>query len=93
MALEFRHEAEAKRYTVRDEGSLVTVLQYAEQPDAVSFYHTVTVPHRRGEGTAARLVEYAVDDVVSRGVTKIVPSCWFVAEWFDEHPERASLLG
>lgn len=93
MTLEFSHEPDAQRYTARDGGAIVSVLQYAEQGTRSSFHHTVTVPHRRGQGSAGRLVEFAVNDAEQRGITQIVPSCWFVAEWFDEHPERRALIG
>ncbi len=92
MALEFAHEPDAQRYTAREDGAIVSVLQYAEQGTMSSFHHTVTVPHRRGQGHAAQLVEFAVNDAERRGITKIVPSCWFVAEWFDLHPERRALI-
>ena len=68
MTLELRHEPEAQRYTAREDGAIVSVLQYTEQGDAASFYHTVTVPARRGEGHAAKLVEFAVDDAERRGL-------------------------
>lgn len=86
------HEPDAHRYTLREGGAIVSVLEYADQGRGVSFYHTVTVPNRRGEGHAAKLVEFAVDDVESRGAGPIRPSCWFVADWFDAHPERQHLL-
>ena len=36
-------------------------------------------------------VAFAVDDVERSG-RRITPTCWYVAEWFDEHPERAAVL-
>lgn len=87
------HEPDAHRYVLRVDGAIASVLEYAEQNGAVSFYHTVTVPTHRNQGYAAQLVEFAVDDVERREAGPIRPSCWFVAEWFDAHPERSALLG
>ena len=27
-----------------------------------------------------------------RGDREIIPVCWYVAEWFDRHPEHAGIL-
>lgn len=91
MAVELAHEPDAHRYTLRRNGAIVSVLEYRDQGASVAFHRTVTVPHQRGHGYAAQLVEFAVDDVAKTGRT-ISPTCWYVAEWFDAHPERAELL-
>lgn len=90
MATELTHEPDTSRYVLRKDGAIVSVLQYRDQGPTTVFHSTVTVPHERGHGYAAQLVEFAVDDVATTG-RKITPTCWFVAQWFDEHPERAEL--
>mgnify|MGYP000989999543 FL=1 len=90
MGIELAHEPDADRYTMRKDGSIVSVLEYRDHGTDVVFHHTVTVPHQRGHGYAAQLVEYAVDDVERSG-RRIIPTCWYVAEWFDRHPERADV--
>ncbi|QEO09945.1 GNAT family N-acetyltransferase [Protaetiibacter larvae] len=90
MAIELAHEPDAHRYTLRRDGSLVSVLEYRDQGASVVFHHTVTVPNQRGHGYAGQLVGFAVADVERSGRT-IIPSCWYVAEWFDAHPEKAAL--
>jgi predicted GNAT family acetyltransferase len=91
MAIEMSHEPDALRYTLRRDGAVVSVLEYRDQGESVAFHRTVTVPNQRGNGYAAQIVEFAVDDVERAG-RKILPTCWYVAEWFDAHPERAELL-
>lgn len=92
MATEFVHDEAAHRYTMLVGGEPVSFLEYRDHGSSVVFHHTVTVPRFRGRGFAAQLVEHAVDDVQASGRGPITPSCWFVAEWFDRHPERAALL-
>ncbi len=92
MAHEFRHETDRQRYAMYVDGTLVSVLDERENADAVAFPHTYTVPAHRGHGYAADLVAHAVDDVEQRTDKRIVPMCWFVGKWFDDHPERAALL-
>jgi predicted GNAT family acetyltransferase len=92
MATEYLHDAAAHRYTMLVSGEPVSVLEYRDHGSSVVFHHTVTVPTHRGRGFAAKLVEHAVDDVEASGRGPITPTCWFVAEWFDRHPERAALI-
>lgn len=91
MSTKFVHDAAGKRYSMLVGGELVSVLEYLDHGTSVVMHHTVTVPKHRGRGFAAKLVAHAVDDVARSGRT-ITPTCWFVAEWFDRHPERAALL-
>jgi predicted GNAT family acetyltransferase len=92
MATEFTHEPDAHRYTMRVDGDVVGFLEYQDHGAGTVMHHTVTIPKHRGHGYAAELVEYAVDDVESHGGGPITPTCWYVAEWFARHPERAALL-
>lgn len=92
MATEFSNESDANRYAMRVDGELVGVLDYRILGGKISLTRAFTVPAFRGRGYAAQLVEHAVDDIERSGSLRIVPMCWYVAEWFDSHPERAGLL-
>lgn len=92
MGTEFTHEPDAHRYTMHVDGDLVSVAEYLDHGHGLVFNHTVTIPRFRGKGYADQLVSFAVDDVEKSGRGPIRPTCWYVAEWFDRHPERSSLL-
>ncbi|MGR2753592.1 GNAT family N-acetyltransferase [Agromyces arachidis] len=92
MTKAFAHEPELRRYVVRVDGVIASVLDYRELGDAVAFVRTFTNPPYRGGGLAAELTSFAVDDVEQRTDRRIVPSCWYVEQWFDRHPDRAGLL-
>lgn len=92
MAKVFTHEPDANRYTLRIDGQLVAVADYVINGDSISFNHTYTQPTHRGQGLAGEIVTYAVDDVEATSDRRIVPMCWYVGKWFDEHPERSGLL-
>lgn len=89
---ELRHDTDAKRYELRIDGALASAADYTVNGDAISFTHTFTDPMRRGQGLAAEVVGYAIDDVEKNTSYRVVPMCWYVAKWFEEHPERAGLL-
>ena len=52
----------------------------------------LTPPPFRGKGYAAEIVARAVAELEERGDREIIPVCWYVAEWFDRHPEHAGIL-
>ena len=92
MSKQLTHETDASRYTLVIDGQLAAVADYRINGDAISFHHTFTQPNLRGRGLAGEVVEFAVDDVEKNSNRRIVPMCWYVADWFEAHPERASLL-
>lgn len=92
MSKEFSHEADAHRYVLRSNGELVSVVDYAISGPSISFTRTFTSPRARGKGNAAEVVEFAANDVERNTDLRIVPMCWYVGEWFDQHPEHSHLL-
>ena len=92
MQQRLSHQPDAARYVLRIDGEIASVLDYRVLGDAIAFTRTFTNPRHRGEGLASELVEYAVDDVAATSERRIVPSCWYVGEWFDHHPDRAGML-
>ncbi|GAA1966454.1 GNAT family N-acetyltransferase [Agromyces allii] len=92
MRKEFTHEPDADRYVLRLDDEIASVLDYRVLGDAIAMTRAFTNPRHRGSGFAGELVAYAVDDVEATSARHVVPSCWYVAEWFDRHPERAALL-
>ena len=85
-------EGDASRYTLTHDGALVSVLDYRDDGHTVALTRAFTIPTFRGSGYAAVLVEGAVDDIAAQGDRRIDAVCWYVADWFAAHPERADLL-
>jgi uncharacterized protein len=91
MTRSVRHNLEASRYELVEDGTVVGVADYHLDGDVAVFPHTEIVAHRRGEGLGAELVRAALDDTRERG-HRVVAQCWYVAEFVGEHPEYADLL-
>jgi uncharacterized protein len=89
--MEFEHDADRRRYLGRIDGEVVTSLDYADAGDVVSMTRTFTNPAHRGHGYAAEITAHAVGEAEAAG-KRVRPMCWYVAQWFDEHPEKAALL-
>lgn len=85
-------EKDASRYALTRDGVLVSVLDYRDDGKTVALTRAFTIPTFRGQGHAARVVAGAVADLEERGGRTIDPVCWYVADWFQDHPEKAYLL-
>jgi len=92
MHPEFAHEPDARRYAMHLGRQLVCILDYRINNNAISLIRTYTQPAQRGNGYAGQLVEYAVNDIEATTTYRIVPMCWYVAEWFEAHPDRTGAL-
>ena len=86
-----RRNDEHSRYELIVDGKVVGLADYRVDGDRVIFPHTEVDPMMRGHGLGAELVQAALEDVRSSG-RSIVPACWYVAQFIDEHPEYQSLL-
>jgi predicted GNAT family acetyltransferase len=92
MSTELRHEPDNSRYALLIDGQLAAVADYRVNEDAISIHRTFTQPNHRGKGLAAQVVEFAVDDIENNSQRRVVPMCWYVADWFERNPERQGLL-
>lgn len=91
MAIETRHEPSRNRYELYEDGRLVSIAEYQVQGGQVVFHHTETIPARQGNGLAEQLVKVALDDQAPTG-RRVVPACWFVADFIHANPEYRPLL-
>ena len=92
MSVTFEHQVDARRYVMQIDNDLVAIVDYAINGNTISFTRTFTSPPFRGKGYAGQVVEFAVNDVEARGAGPIIPTCWYVGDWFAAHPERKALL-
>jgi len=90
--VEVRRNDTDHRYELLVDGELAGVADYrpSREPGVLVFPHTEVDPSRRGSGLGEVLVRRALDDVRARG-ERVVPACWFVAEFFDLNPDYAEL--
>lgn len=86
-----RNNTAASRYEVVVDRQVAGVADYRVVGSAVVMPHTEVLPSMRGRGLGVELVRAALDDVRRSG-RSVVPSCWYVAEFIDEHPEYADLV-
>lgn len=88
----FANEPDASRYTLHRGDDLVSVLDYRDDGRTVALTRAYTIPTYRGHGYAGEVVDRAVADIEARGDRVVSPVCWYVADWFTAHPDRAAVL-
>lgn len=91
MDAQVRNNTAASRYELVIDSQVVGVADYFVAGPKVVFPHTEIAPPLQGRGLGAKLVQGALDDVRKSGRV-IVPQCWYVAQFVDDHPEYADLL-
>lgn len=91
MSETIRHTADDRQFVCTHEGAR-SVLRYEEAgPTVLDYSSTFVPPEVRNRGVGSRLVRYALDYARDSGFT-IRPSCWFVAEFIERHPEYRHLI-
>jgi hypothetical protein len=91
MTLQVVNNPERSRYELLADGELAGVADYSVRGDRVVMPHTEIDARRRGQGLGAVLVRAALEDLRASGHT-VEPSCWYVAQFIDEHPEFRDLV-
>lgn len=85
MRTEVHDNPASGRYELYVDGDRAGFADYEVRGDVAVFPHTVIDRDRRGQGLGEILVRGALDDVRRRGL-RVIPACWFVASFIDEHP-------
>jgi predicted GNAT family acetyltransferase len=88
---EVRRNDQRQRYELLIDDRVVGIADFSRDGTTVVLPHTEIDPQRRGEGLGAILVKGVLDDVRAQGGV-VVPACWYVREYLDQHPEDADLL-
>ena len=91
MATDVRNNTEDSRYELWVDGRLIGIADYVISHEQVLMPHTEIALDARGQGHGAVLVRAALDDVRGTG-RRVVPSCWYVAQFIDENPDYADLV-
>ncbi|MFC7623549.1 GNAT family N-acetyltransferase [Microlunatus sp. GCM10028923] len=89
--LSFHRDERRSRYEARLGETGVGVVEYSLRDQTMIIVHTGTKPEFRGNGIAARISAYVLDDARRLGL-RVVPECPFTAQFIADHPEYADLV-
>lgn len=92
MTLEIRRDEEQRRFVISvDGGTAYLAWSNAGKDETVDYVSTYVPPEARRQGIGTRLVLAALEDARERG-WKVVPTCPFVKDVVERHPEYAEIL-
>ncbi|MGI5952484.1 MAG: GNAT family N-acetyltransferase [Brooklawnia sp.] len=89
--LEYLKNTDGFRYELWEGSQLVSQVDYLIDGNTVSLTHTGTPAQYRGRGLAAKIVEFALDDIRDQG-QRVEPLCPYVASYIADNPEYADLV-
>ncbi len=87
---EIINDKQGSRFVITVDGLEVYEL-YAEDKGTIDLYSTYTPPKLRGRGLAADVVKAALEYAEEKNL-KVIPTCWYVRKYVDEHPEYKELI-
>ena len=87
---EFNDNKELSQYELKTKNG-TAFLDYSLDGDVISLLHTEVPVADRGQGSAAMLVQYALDDARNRDL-RVKPTCPYVATFVKRHPEYQDIV-
>ena len=84
------HNSARHRFEIAIDGA-TAFAEYEPHGETLVFTHTLTPSALRGRGIAAKVVKAGLEHARANHL-KIVPRCWYVAEYIGQHPEYADLV-
>lgn len=88
--IDVRNNIGENRFETEIEGHIALV-DYKRRGDTIWLTHTEVPQALQGRGVATALAKYVLDYAMTNSL-KVVPSCPFIAEYIESHPEYAPLL-
>ena len=82
---------ERSRFEVRVGEEIVGFTEYRRRPGLIAFVHTEIDPRFEARGLGSRLVETALSDARSDGIS-VLPFCPFVRSYIAQHTEYVDLV-
>lgn len=89
--IEVKNNEESNQFAADLNGKKAFINYKKQDGGVLNLTHTEVPPEFEGKGVGSRLVKQTLDLIKAEG-TKIVPSCPFVANYIDRHPEYKSLI-
>jgi predicted GNAT family acetyltransferase len=82
---------ERQRYEAHLDDALAGVLEYVVRRDRIIFAHTEVSAGFEGQGVAAALTRFALDDARRVG-RRVIAACPYVKQYLARHPEDLDIV-
>lgn len=84
------HNEKNQRFELQQDGQ-TAYLSYQVAGDKLVYDHTIVPSELGGQGIGSQLVKHALDYARDNG-KKVVPTCSFVANYVQKHPEYQDIV-
>jgi uncharacterized protein len=81
----------ASRYEARHGVDLAGFVEYIVKRDRIALVHTEVLSAYQGQGIAALLARYALDDARRRNL-RVIATCQYVRAYIERHPETHDIV-
>jgi predicted GNAT family acetyltransferase len=89
--MRIEHDTQAHRFLAPVPSGTAVLAYGPAGAGLLELYSTYVPAPDRGRGIGGQLVEAALSYAREQGM-RVIPTCWYVAQWVREHPEHADLL-
>ena len=90
--IEIVRKEQRHRYEALLDGELAGFMTYRLHEGTIELVHTEIDDAFEGKGVGSVFVRDVLDEIRRDGTRRVIPSCPFVAEWIDRHPDYADLV-
>jgi uncharacterized protein len=90
--IEIVRNEQRHRYEALLDSELAGFMTYRLHDGTIELVHTEIDDAFEGKGVGSVFVRDVLDEIRSDGTLRVVPSCPFVAEWIERHPDYADLV-
>jgi uncharacterized protein len=89
--IDVQHRENAKRFSARTPSG-IAYISYAEPDErTIDLQHTMVPETDRGQGVGSALVRTAITHARRQG-KRVIPTCPFVKQWLERHPDQGDVL-
>ena len=91
MSLVVSDAQERTRFEAELDGTLAGILNYVVKHGRIALIHTEVLPAFEGQGVAAALTRFALDEARRREL-KVIAICPYVRRYLETHPDDMDIV-
>lgn len=86
-----QHRPDNQRFEAMLDGEVAGYISYEMGDGVIDLQHTIVDDKFGGRGVGGALAKGTIDQIRDQSGLKVIPTCPFLAKWFDKNPEYSDL--
>lgn len=86
-----QHRPDNQRFEAMLDGEVAGYISYEMGDGVIDLQHTIVDDKFGGRGVGGALAKGTIDQIRDQGGLRVIPTCPFLAKWFDKNPEYSDL--